>query len=175
MNWNCPLFGDVCDLKDNILPTYAEVMKFYEWTRRNIKHLRETKKEPIYKEIEIIVVSKLIKIWDKASIPTVEEKRVKAMLQAYHLKCKNILKSHPKIPDNKLEEFRLRGKALFDISACKCPDITKCTCPKQKKVHIREQSFLIDQRTCRKMVIGGIDVRTTTQIRKTIKRNEKNL
>jgi hypothetical protein len=35
---------------------------------------------------------------------------------------------------------------------------------------MREQNFLIDQRTSRKMVIGSIDINTTIQIRNTIKR-----
>lgn len=108
-------------------------MKFYKWTRHTLKYERETKKEPTYKEIETIVVAKLMEIWAKSSIPTVEPKRMKVMLQTYHLKCKNILKSHPKIPENKLEEFRLGSKVLFDFSACKCRDILKCTCLKNKK------------------------------------------
>lgn len=50
------------------------------------------------------------------------------MLQSYHLKCKNLLKSHPKIPKGNLEEFRRCSKVLFDIAACKC----KCTLTKLK-------------------------------------------
>ncbi|GBP34420.1 Esterase FE4 [Eumeta japonica] len=76
-SWKCPLFGDLCDLKDNILSSYEDVMKFYEWTRHKLKHEREIKKEPTYKEIEAIVVPKLIEICVRSSIPTVEPKRVK--------------------------------------------------------------------------------------------------
>lgn len=95
----CPFFGDVCDIKDNnILPTYADVMKCYEWTRRQIKWNKNTQKEPTFQEIAIIVTDKIEKIWTKASLPIVSHTRVTQMLQAYHLKCKNILKSHPKIP-----------------------------------------------------------------------------
>lgn len=75
-SWKCPLFGDLCDLKDNILPTYEDVMKFYEWIRHMLKFEKETKKEPTYKEIEAVVVEKLIQIWAKSSIPTVEPKRI---------------------------------------------------------------------------------------------------
>ena len=169
-SWKCPLFGDLYDLKDNILPTYEDLLKFYEWTRHRLKFERETKKEPTYKEIEGVVVAKLIEIWAKSSIPTVEPKRMKVMLQTYHLKCKNLLKSHPKIPKNKLKEFRLESKVLFDISACKCRDFLTCTCPKTKKIPVREQSFVTDQRTTRQMMIGGIDVGTTKQITKALKR-----
>jgi len=101
--WKCPLFGDACDIRDNRLPTYEEVMKFYEWTRHKIKYDMETKKEPTYKELKAIVVARIENIWTKSSIPFVKHKRVKAMLQAYHLKCKHLLKSNPKIPPRKLE------------------------------------------------------------------------
>jgi len=67
---------------------------------------------------------------DKIFYSFCRHKRVKAMLQAYQLKCKNLLKSNPKIPPTKLEEFRRSSKALFDISTCKCRDINKCICPK---------------------------------------------
>lgn len=169
-SWKCPLFGVICDLKDNTLPIYEDVMKFYEWTRHKMKFENGTKKEPTYKELEAIVINKLCEIWNKASIPTVERKRMKVMLQNYHLKCKNILKSHPNIPENRLEEFRRGGKRLFDIASCKCLDISNCTCPKHKKIPAREHCFLMDQRTVRKMIIGGLDVHTTQQITMSQKR-----
>lgn len=77
--WKCTLIGDTCYIKDNMLPTYEDVMKFYEWTRYNIKYDKETKKEPTYKELETIVVTKIENIWTKASIPIVENKRIKAV------------------------------------------------------------------------------------------------
>ncbi|KAJ8728603.1 hypothetical protein PYW07_006299 [Mythimna separata] len=168
--WKCPLFGDTCDLKENMLPTYEDVMKFYEWNRRKIKLDKDTKKEPTYKEIEAIVVAKIVEIWGKASIPTIQLKGIKVMLKAYHLKCKNLLKSYPKIPEKKLEEFRRSSRVLFDISSCKCTNISECTCPREKKVPKREHSFLIDQRSARKMFIGAIDTATTSKLAKTLKR-----
>ncbi|CAH0546980.1 unnamed protein product [Brassicogethes aeneus] len=151
-----------------MLPTYEEVIKFYEWNRHKIKNDKETKKEPSYKELETVVVARIKEIWAKASIPIVQRKRVKAMLQTYHLKCKNLLKSNPKIPENK--EFRRSSKALFDISSCKCKEMNNCTCPREKKIPVRKQSFLIDQRTARKMVMGTVDIDATNQMRNTLKR-----
>lgn len=46
--WKYPLFRDSCDVEDNILPTYQDIMKFYQWTRHKIKYENETKKEPTY-------------------------------------------------------------------------------------------------------------------------------
>lgn len=168
--WKCPLFGDSSDMKSSMLPTYEDIVNFYEWNRHKIKSENETNKEPTYKEIEDIVVAKMEEIWSKASIPIVQRKRVKAMLKAYHLKCKTILKSHPKIPQKKLEEFRHNIKILFDVSSCKCKNIDKYICPKHKKVPVREQNFLMDQRTTRRMVIGTVDIVTTKKIMNTLKR-----
>jgi len=63
--WKYPLFGDSCDVEDNILLTYQDIMKFYEWTRHKIKYENETKKEPTYKEIETIVISRIKNVWIK--------------------------------------------------------------------------------------------------------------
>lgn len=153
-----------------MLPTYEDIMKCYEWNRHKLKSDQNTKKEPTYKEIEAIVVPKITEIWTSASIPTVQQKVIKVMLKAYHLKCKNILKSHPKIPKKNLEEFRNASKVLFDISTCKCFEITLCTCPKQKKVPAREHNFLIDQRSTRKMIIGGVDTIATAKMNKGLQR-----
>lgn len=95
------------------------------------------------------------------------------MLKAYHLKCKNILKSHPKIPKKKLEEFRRTSNVLFDISSCKCKNMEECVCPRHKKVPAIERSFLIDQRTTRRMVIGTLDLVETAKKSKTVARKIK--
>lgn len=60
--WKCPLFGDLCEMNDKTLPTYEDVMKCYEWFRHKIKHEKDTKKEPTYKELEVIVVQKIEEI-----------------------------------------------------------------------------------------------------------------
>ncbi|GBM70632.1 hypothetical protein AVEN_117343-1 [Araneus ventricosus] len=87
----CALFGVSSDMKSNMLPTYEDVMKFYEWNRHKIKCDNETNKEPTYKEIEDIVVEKIEDIWSRASIPTIQHEQVKKMSKTYHLKCKNLL------------------------------------------------------------------------------------
>lgn len=92
------------------------------------------------------------------------------MLKAYHGKCKSILKSHPKISKQKLEEFRRKSKELFDISTCKCKNIDECICPKTKRMPAREKKFLIDQRTTRRMGIGNVDIAATNKIKNTLER-----
>lgn len=168
--FKCPLFGCIVDIKDNYLPTYEDVMKFYEWTRHQLKLQLETAKEPTFSQVADIVVPRIEGIWQTASIPTVTRTRIIQMLKAYHLKCKNLLKSIKKISPEKLESFRENGKLLFDIASCKCKELPHCICPTDKKVPKQEQPFLIDQRTSRNMFIGKIDITTTNKLQKTLKR-----
>lgn len=171
--FKCPVLGDICELKDNVLPTYDDVIKLYEWTRHQRKLELETAKEPIFAEIADIVTSRIENIWRTASIPTVTRTRIIQMLKAYHLKYKNLLKSVQRLSEDKLEIFRQSSKLLFDISACKCKELIQCTCPKDKKVPKQEQAFLIDQRTCRSMIIGGIDAIVTKKLQNTLKRKHE--
>jgi len=63
----------------------------------------------------------------------------------------------------KLQKFRGDSKIkLFDIAACKCKE-SLCKCDKTRRVPVEERTFLSDQRTTRKMVIGGIDKTITEQ------------
>lgn len=168
--FKCPLLGELCDIKDNVLPTYEDVIKYYEWTRREAKFNRSSHKEPTFLEIADIVAKKIEGIWIKASLPTVTHARVCQMLKSYHLKYKNLLKSHPKIPQKNIDEFQRNSKALFDICSCKCKDLNSCVCSKERKVPTNERIFLIDQRISRKMIIGNVDVTSTNQLRKSLKR-----
>ncbi|GBL88495.1 hypothetical protein AVEN_159083-1 [Araneus ventricosus] len=92
------------------------------------------------------------------------------MLKNYYLKFKNLLKSRPKIPKKRLEEFLCASKILFDISSYKCENIDECFCSRHKKGHVKKKSLLIEQRTTRRMVIGTIDMVTTNKITNTLKR-----
>lgn len=58
---------------------------------------------------------------------------------------------------------------LCDVAFCKCADFSRCTCPKDKKVHVLERQFLLDQRGPRSGRIGSVDLPVTKEI---IKRDE---
>lgn len=164
----CPVFGEAKQFISNVLPTFEDVMKCYEFHRFNIKQLKETKKEPLILEISEIVALEVEDIWAKASIPTVGHKRVLQMIQYYHEKCKKFLK----LKSGKAKrEFLHQSKVIFDICSCKCKQIGACCCPKERKVPQLEHQFLIDQRTERKMVIGGIDAKQTAKLQKRLSRS----
>lgn len=132
-------------------------MQFCAWTRFSKK---ETKKEPTFAEISEVVVDKLEDIWNKASIPVVSRNRIVKLLQTYHTKYVNLLKPFKSRQNdstyiNKIQSFKNEASLrLFDIAACKC-DLTSesvsCSCEKSRKVPAIEVSFLLDQRSARKM------------------------
>ena len=89
----------------------------------------------------------------------------------YHDICVSLKKSsarhnEPRIID-KFAQCKREGTELFDVRTCKCKitDIEKgeCICIASNKVPNQEITFLIDQQRDRKMVIGGLDVKTTSQ------------
>lgn len=133
-------------------------MKFYEWVRQDLKVRNNTTKEPTFLEIADIVGTKIEELWIKSSIPIVTHKRVLQLLKSYHSKCYNLKKSLKKLKKEKLEEFRVQSRKLFDIAACKCKEFASCTCLREKKVPKEEQIFLEDQRTNRLMAIGRMDL-----------------
>ena len=55
-SYQCPIFGSVQDIKDNVLPTYEDVMKYYEWNRLQLKISRNTIKEPSFLDIAELVL-----------------------------------------------------------------------------------------------------------------------
>ena len=95
-----------------------------------------------------------------------------------HKKYSSLLKSMKS--RGKKENFQSKIKALvniaqatlFDISACKCTDFENCFCDKSRKVPIKEQNFLKDQRNERALFIGRIDHKETPRLTKNIKRKE---
>lgn len=169
----CCIFGNIEELKGNMLPTYKDVMKFYNFVRYQLKIKMDTQKEPAISDVAEIVAVRIETIWHKASIATVSHKRIIQLIRAYHSKCKHLIKSWKRLPVDKKEVFQTNSNKLFDVSSCKCKEFLQCNCPKKTKVPKEEQSFLADQRTDRKMVIGNIDVSETKKLEKRNDRSKK--
>ncbi|GBP96300.1 Protein FAM200A [Eumeta japonica] len=133
----CPIFGTIEDIKENVLPTYQDVMKCYEWNKLQVKIKNVSNKEPAFSEI----VTRKVGVWQKASIPIVSHTRVIQLLKAYHSKCKNIIKSLKMLATEKKTEFLQQSEILFDICSCKCKIISQCNCPREAKVPKKEHDF----------------------------------
>lgn len=95
---------------------------------------------------------KIENIWKKASIPVVSHQRIVELIRIYHDKYNNLLKVPIKRQTQegfkkKVSDFReVAESKLFDIAACKCNFMSRCTCEKDRKVPVEERTFLHDQR-----------------------------
>ena len=159
----CPLFGAPKQINFNVLPTYKDIMRCYNFHRQFIMEANDNKFNPPANEIAGHVADDLDSVWNKASLPTVSKTRIIQMIIAYHGKCRNILKPFKQKQNDpsykkKLLEFSIAAEILFDISTCKCANLDLCSCSKELKIPKNEHEFLVDQRTKRKMAIGPIDV-----------------
>lgn len=103
-------------------------------------------------------------------------KRVLQLIRSYHAKYRRLLKPYKsrltnKKYQDKITVFVTESQSLFDICSCKCKLISsECTFSKDSRVPKEQVSFLIDQRTTRKIMIGGVDFVATV---KTMKKNKK--
>ena len=175
----CPIFGPPKDFGPKVLPTRADILRCCQEVRRQKGCLSEKDKEPSFGDIADEVRSKLIVVWESASIPTVSEQRIRECLRNLHKKyttLKNLLKSKTTSQSNKDEKiaaFKEYCSELFNIAACKCVDLSRCSCPKEKKVPAVEHAFYLDQRGKRLMGIASVDVSETKRIHKRAERNAK--
>lgn len=117
-------------------------------------------------------------VWANASIPTVSEQRVEFIViknhQLYMKTLKHLEdKSESKIVVKNVQQFWDRLSKLFDIAACKSANFDRCKCKKSKNVPFSEGGFLVDQRTVRKKMIGGIDRAETQRLTRKQQRNKK--
>lgn len=169
---DCPILGSYKIMQENTLPTINDVMRHF-YSERNVL-LNKTKGfHPPKKDIANALAKKLKIIWTKSSIPTVLHfSIVKRILEKNEeiQKLKKNANRNSKSFRKKIEEFRLKSQGIFDICSCKCRDFTACSCPPDKKVPIAEREFLHDQRTVRRMVISGIDQKTSSILKKRLAR-----
>lgn len=150
------------------LPTVEDVLRQYVWEREEKMRILGSRKEPATKDLSSIVASKVVEIWDYASISgeaILSVRRIVAMILKYHDSVRDLQKSAKtgfQICAQRIADFQESAKkTLFDIAFCKCSDPVACNCEKQRKVPVLEVPFLLDQRTTRKMFIGNLDRQET--------------
>ena len=152
-----PVFGAPCALPLSLLPTYGDVVRAFLFQRHNLNCSTTSSTRTVPTAIiASSVADDIIRLWARASIPTVTKKRVNDMIIAYHKKHRNILQSSKRKNSqcqSQLSKFRTHGNAtLFDIASCKCE--FACSCVIENKIPKEEVTFLQDQRSVRQMMIG---------------------
>ena len=138
----------------------------------------KSKCPPPYAKIMNAVIDQVLSVWNSASIPALSVKRCQDMIKSHHDRYNDMKKNYSRDKDRssfkeKLETFREFSDKLFDIAFCKCS--SKCTCPRELKIPEAEISFLLDQRSRRKMFIGKVDPKMTGRLMKTNERKQKNV
>ncbi|KAL4712991.1 hypothetical protein ACJJTC_012061 [Scirpophaga incertulas] len=174
---SCPVFGLPEKLPVSQLPTYSDVMKYYIFIKYQLK-TDKTTKEPTVHDISEILAEEILTIWQKASLPTVSRKRVLQLIRTYHDKYRSLMKPYHGRQTNinyqqKINTFTAESHRLFDICSCKCKLTSNCSCLKNSRVPKEELPFLLDQRTTRKMIIGGVDLAATIKNKKKEERKHK--
>ncbi|KAJ8971448.1 hypothetical protein NQ314_000705 [Rhamnusium bicolor] len=79
------------EMKCIALPTYEDVISYYEWVRHEMK--QSNMQEPAAKEISSRVTKKVVRIWQKSSIPTVSSTRVSQLILTYCAEYRQLLKN----------------------------------------------------------------------------------
>ena len=164
-------------MKGDRLPLAAEVLDYYSFLRRsksesNPKFLLQL---PNFVDVKNQLISDVIGLWGKASLPIISTKRVETKLKELIKKYTLALKRVKKIKQKDLSGEKWLFE-LFDLSRCKCnisnhPKVRQtkmlCPCPFEKRVPEKEASFLKDQRGKRRMMISASkDLTHTTQFLK---------
>ena len=172
---SCIVFSAPHKLPTNVIPTYSDVMKYYVDIRHILTEIK-TKYRPSFRDVAEIVILDVEKVWCEASVPTVSHSRAVQILSTYHTKYRTVLKPYKARKDNanyiaNLQSFRSDANILFDICSCKCEDAYKCARERNRKVALKDISFLLDQRSCRQMLIGGVDKAESNRLDKLQKRN----
>ncbi|KAK3909621.1 ATP-dependent DNA helicase mph1 [Frankliniella fusca] len=146
--------------------------KYLLLAEQRLGHANGNNLEPNFSDIAENVSYKVETIYAKASIPSVSHTRVIQMIKAHHakyivMKRKINVKQMTKFIQEQRDKFVASAEnKLFDIAYCKCEHFTSCTCPKEKKVPLIEQPFLLDQRNDRIGRIGKVDNVETKRLQK---------
>lgn len=145
----CPILDTLTELRNNVLPTYEDVLKCCEWERLQLKS-KHGGKDPSFRDIVEKVTGNILFLWENASLPTVSKIRIVTMIKAYHMKYKNLLKSFknrqntPSFQEN-IAQFKQKSSKLFDICSCKCNE--DCICVKTRLPQQKDHFWQISEKT----------------------------
>lgn len=192
--FDCPIFGTPKDFSSNKLPTGEDVIRCCSQERYDLA-LKVNNKSVSFSQVASTVANKIIGLYQKASIPTVTDKRIVQLINALHDKYYSLRKSYTRDKNKdsfkqKIDEFKQKCSLLFDVAACKCPivvncicnktpdlckcDITvNCDCAKSNKIPAIELRFVYLLRVHGIGKIGGVDVSETKKLNKSLERRSR--
>ncbi|KAK3909792.1 Glycine--tRNA ligase beta subunit [Frankliniella fusca] len=139
------------------------------------------RQEPPFADIATEVSSKILALWEAASIPTVSQQCVRDRITNLHKKYTTLrayLRSSTTTQtkkDEKTASFKEEFSQLFDIASCKCKDLSFCICPKDKRVPPLEHAFFLDKKGPRRMAMARVDHAETKKLRQRAERTAKRM
>lgn len=192
--FDCPIFGTPKDFLSNKLPTGEDLIRCCSQERYDLA-LKGNNKSVSFSQVASTVANKIIGLCQKASIPTVTDKRIVQLINALHDKYYSLRKSYTRDKNKdsfkqKIDEFKQKCSLLFDVAACKCPivvncicnktpDLCKChitvncDCAKSNKIPAIELRFVYLLRVHGIGTIGGVDVSETKKLNKSLERRSR--
>ncbi|GBL94334.1 hypothetical protein AVEN_112649-1 [Araneus ventricosus] len=161
-----------------LLPTFEDVIRCCFQERFNLS-IEAISKFVSFSKVAGIVGRKIKDVFGRASIPTVSEKRIVQLINAYYAKYCKLRRSYDRDKSKtffklKLDVFKEKSTLVFDVAVCKCPIVVECTCnktpdlceceisincksQKPNKIHAIELRFVYFQRNNGRGKIGGVN------------------
>ena len=173
------LLGSPSLFPNLVLPTLSEVLKRIAVSKQTLIEDQGIK-FPTREEIVKPVMTELLERWKEASIPTRDIGAVQSsLIKTYETAMKK-------------NKFEVEMSSLYDICTCRCVRVSceaaQCSADNCDDIHIIhnkfkdkclgevpkiELPFLFDQRSSRKMRIGGVDFEVTRVLQETEARKER--
>ena len=158
------LFGYPADLPTNQIPTCLDIVKCYLFHVHNDKQLLGPH------DRAKVIAHQVKEIYDKASIPAINISSIVVRLRRLILLVRDLDKYPlPKRLSVAFQEKVQSFHKLFDVCTCKCfsagiSDRSQCHCKLPLKIPAIEWDFWVDQNTCRKCIIGKVDMTTSSKL-----------
>lgn len=171
------------------LPTLKDVCRGFQWRQNELKTGKRPHYRPPIKHVARLVEEDIKKTWRFANFGEnmLSSRRIIEMITTSHIRIYKLkIQSKQRLMSpafrRKLMLLQVDSSKLFDIAVCKCkfdfnetvlehniPCINRwrtkvvCSCPIGKRLDPRELKFLLDQRGCRQLRIGGVDRAATAE------------
>ncbi|KAE8737193.1 hypothetical protein FOCC_FOCC017345 [Frankliniella occidentalis] len=163
------MLGSPQEMSGRVLPTYEDAMRHYYLVSGKIKAEKKGY-DPAIQEVSQVVADRVEEIWASASIPVISNRGILKAVIRFVEKCRKVEKNwknpSPAVQAG-VDKLREEARKLLDVAQCKClPAKPLCVCSPKDIVSSDEVPFLVDQRSDRKMAIGGIDKKATMLIRR---------
>ena len=176
------VIGSASSFPENVLPTKSDVVKRVQLSKDHLEFSTGKQKIKVSQMLEP-VLEELADLWKKASIPTITKRGIERAVTKLWEHSKQGLKN-----EQSKTQAQEENQKLFDICACKCPQISciqarcqahacddihlDCKCDSSSRVPRREIKFLFDQRGPRKMLMSGLDRKVTQSLKRSFEKAE---